>query len=103
MRSKWKGIYSDTIFFKTAKEVDYIESTNEEVGHIDFFLWTRRSTLLYRFRGITVNVYNGKNFLSVKIKKQMEGHKLGEFATTKITGQNMHTRNIGKKKKKRKK
>ena len=103
MRSKWKGIFTDSIFYKTSKDVDSIEASNEEVGHIDFFLWTRRSTVLYRFRGITVNVYNGKNFLSVKMKKQMEGHKLGEFAMTKIMGQNMHSRNIGKKKKKRKK
>ena len=44
--------------------------------------WSRRSTILPEFIGITFAVHNGKKFHPVYITEQMVGHKLGEFALT---------------------
>ncbi len=44
--------------------------------------WSRRSTILPQFVGLTFGVYNGKKFIPVLVSDQMIGHKLGEFAPT---------------------
>ena len=44
--------------------------------------WSRRSTILPDFIGITIAVHNGKQHVPVYITDQMVGHKLGEFALT---------------------
>jgi small subunit ribosomal protein S19 len=44
--------------------------------------WSRRSTILPQFVGLTFNVYNGKKFIPVSVSEEMVGHKLGEFAPT---------------------
>ena len=44
--------------------------------------WSRRSTILPEFIGLTVAVHNGKQHVPVLISDQMIGHKLGEFAAT---------------------
>mgnify|MGYP003310506272 CR=1 FL=1 len=44
--------------------------------------WSRRSTILPQFVGITFNVYNGKKFIPVNVTEDMVGHKLGEFSHT---------------------
>ncbi len=44
--------------------------------------WSRRSTILPEFVGMTFAVHNGKKFLPVFISEDMVGHKLGEFAPT---------------------
>ena len=44
--------------------------------------WSRRSTILPEFVGMTFAVHNGKKFLPVFITEDMVGHKLGEFAPT---------------------
>ncbi len=44
--------------------------------------WSRRSTILPEFVGLTVAVHNGKKFIPVFITENMVGHKLGEFAPT---------------------
>jgi small subunit ribosomal protein S19 len=44
--------------------------------------WSRRSTILPEFVGLTFAVHNGKKFLPVFITEDMVGHKLGEFAPT---------------------
>ncbi len=46
--------------------------------------WSRRSTILPDFVGITVSIYNGKKFIPVFITENMVGHKLGEFSPTRI-------------------
>ncbi len=42
--------------------------------------WSRRSTILPEFVGVTFAVHNGKNFIPVYVSENMVGHKLGEFA-----------------------
>nr|NP_689362.1 ribosomal protein S19 [Chaetosphaeridium globosum]AAM96623.1 ribosomal protein S19 [Chaetosphaeridium globosum] len=45
-------------------------------------IWSRRSCILPQFVGNIVSVYNGKNFVNLKITDEMVGHKYGEFAST---------------------
>jgi len=44
--------------------------------------WSRRSTILPEFIGLTIAVHNGKQHVPVYINEDMVGHKLGEFALT---------------------
>lgn len=44
--------------------------------------WSRRSTIVPEFVGLTIAVHNGKKFIPVFISENMVGHKLGEFAPT---------------------
>jgi small subunit ribosomal protein S19 len=46
--------------------------------------WSRRSTIVPDFIGLTVAVHNGKQHIPVYITENMVGHKLGEFALTRI-------------------
>ena len=46
--------------------------------------WSRRSTILPEFVGLTFAVHNGRKFLPVFITEDMVGHKLGEFAPTRV-------------------
>ncbi len=44
--------------------------------------WSRRSTIMPQFVGLTFGVYNGHKFLPVLVTENMIGHKFGEFAPT---------------------
>jgi small subunit ribosomal protein S19 len=44
--------------------------------------WSRRSTIVPEFVGLTIAVHNGRKFIPVYITENMIGHKLGEFAPT---------------------
>jgi small subunit ribosomal protein S19 len=44
--------------------------------------WSRRSTVLPEFVGLTFAVHNGNKFIPVYVSENMVGHKLGEFAPT---------------------
>ena len=44
--------------------------------------WSRRSTIIPEFIGVTFAVHNGKKFIPVFVSEEMVGHKLGEFAPT---------------------
>jgi small subunit ribosomal protein S19 len=44
--------------------------------------WSRRSTIIPQFVGLTFGVYNGKKFVPVSVSENMVGHKLGEFSPT---------------------
>jgi small subunit ribosomal protein S19 len=44
--------------------------------------WSRRTTILPQFVGLTFGVYNGNKFLPVSVTENMIGHKFGEFAPT---------------------
>jgi small subunit ribosomal protein S19 len=46
--------------------------------------WSRRSTIIPEFVGHTIAVHNGNKFIPVYISENMVGHKLGEFAPTRI-------------------
>ncbi len=46
--------------------------------------WSRRSTITPDFIGHSFNVHNGKAFVTVYVTENMVGHKLGEFALTRV-------------------
>ena len=75
-RSVWKGPFVDSYVLKKAEKSR--ESGKNEVIKI----WSRRSTILPQFVGLTFNVYNGHKFIPVSVSEEMVGHKLGEFAPT---------------------
>ena len=75
-RSVWKGPFVDGYLLKKAEKA--AASQRNDVVKI----WSRRSTILPQFVGITFGVYNGKKFIPVSVSEDMVGHKLGEFAPT---------------------
>ena len=75
-RSVWKGPFVDLHLLKKAESA---QDTNAR-GAIK--TWSRRSTILPQFVGLTFNVYNGQKFIPVSVNEDMVGHKLGEFAPT---------------------
>ena len=75
-RSVWKGPFVDGYLLKKAEEA-------QQSGRKDVIrTWSRRSTILPQFVGLTFGVYNGHKFIPVLINESMVGHKLGEFAPT---------------------
>jgi len=77
-RSVWKGPFVDMTLIKKAEKVS--ESGRKEV----IKTWSRRSTILPQFVGLTFGVYNGKKFIPVLVSENMVGHKLGEFSPTRV-------------------
>ena len=75
-RSVWKGPFVDLHLLKKAESA---QDTNAR-GAIK--TWSRRSTILPQFVGLTFSVYNGHKFIPVSVNEDMVGHKLGEFAPT---------------------
>lgn len=75
-RSVWKGPFLDGYLLKKAKKVH--ESGRNEI----IKTWSRRSTIIPNFVGLTFAVYNGKKFIPVFVTEDMVGHKLGEFSPT---------------------
>ena len=47
-------------------------------------IWSRRSTILPQFVGLTFGVYNGQKHIPVSVSEDMIGHKFGEFAPTRV-------------------
>ena len=75
-RSVWKGPFVDSYILKKAEAA-------RASGRKDVIkTWSRRSTILPQFVGLTFNVYNGRKFVPVSVNEDMVGMKLGEFAPT---------------------
>jgi small subunit ribosomal protein S19 len=75
-RSVWKGPFVDGYLLKKA-EAARGSSRNEIIK-----IWSRRSTILPQFVGLTFGVYNGQKHIPVYVSEEMVGHKLGEFSPT---------------------
>jgi small subunit ribosomal protein S19 len=75
-RSIKKGPFVDEHLMKKA------ESALETQSRKIIKTWSRRSTVLPQFVGLTFAVHNGRKFLPVFVTEDMVGHKLGEFAPT---------------------
>jgi small subunit ribosomal protein S19 len=73
-RSVWKGPFVDGYLLKKAQ-------TAQDSGRKDVIkTWSRRSTILPQFIGLTFGVYNGNKFIPVLVTEDMVGQKFGEFA-----------------------
>jgi small subunit ribosomal protein S19 len=77
-RSVWKGPFFDGYLLRKAERSR--DSGRNEVIKI----WSRRSTVLPQFVGLTFGVYNGQKHVPVLVSEDMIGHKFGEFAPTRI-------------------
>src|SRR3546814_2409331 len=77
-RSVWKGPFVDLHLLKKA------ETAQEGSSSAPIKTWSRRSTILPQFVGLTFNVYNGRKFVPVSVNEDMVGMKLGEFAPTRF-------------------
>lgn len=75
-RSVWKGPFVDGFLLKKAETVR--ESGRKEV----IKTWSRRSTIMPQFVGLTFGVHNGQKFIPVHVTEDMIGHKFGEFSLT---------------------
>ena len=75
-RSVWKGPFVDGYLLKKA---DALHNS----GRKDVIkTWSRRSTIMPQFVGLTFGVYNGQKHVPVIVTEEMVGHKFGEFAPT---------------------
>jgi small subunit ribosomal protein S19 len=75
-RSVWKGPFVDGYLLKKA-EVARASGRNDVIK-----IWSRRSTVLPQFVGLTFGVYNGTKHIPVNVSEEMVGMKFGEFAPT---------------------
>ena len=75
-RSIKKGPFIDAHLLK---RVDVARATNDKRP---IKTWSRRSTILPDFVGLTIAVHNGKQHIPVYVSENMVGQKLGEFALT---------------------
>ena len=75
-RSAWKGPFVDGYLIKKADVV-------RDSGRNDVIkTWSRRSTIMPQFVGLTFGVYNGKKHIPVMISEDMIGQKFGEYSPT---------------------
>ena len=77
-RSIKKGPFLDD---HLRKKIDVLNSTREKKV---VKTWSRRSTIIPDMVGHTIAVHNGRKFIPVYVAENMVGHKLGEFAPTRI-------------------
>jgi small subunit ribosomal protein S19 len=75
-RSAKKGPFCDLHLLKKV-EVALINKDKKPIK-----TWSRRSTILPEFIGLTIAVHNGRQHMPIYISENMVGHKLGEFALT---------------------
>lgn len=75
-RSSKKGPFVDAHLIK---KVDTVRATSDKRP---IKTWSRRSTILPDFVGLTFAVHNGKQHIPVYVSDNMVGHKLGEFSLT---------------------
>jgi small subunit ribosomal protein S19 len=75
-RSVWKGPFVDGYLIKKAENMS--KSGKNQI----IKTWSRRSTIIPKFVGVTFGVYNGHKFIPVLVKEEMVGYKLGEFSPT---------------------
>jgi small subunit ribosomal protein S19 len=77
-RSLKKGPHVDEKLLKKVQKQKAVGS------HEPIKTWSRSSTIVPDFVGHTFNVHNGKTFVKVFVSEEMVGHRLGEFAPTRV-------------------
>ena len=73
-RSVWKGPFVDGYLLKKA------DNARTGGSSAVIKIWSRRSTILPQFVGLTFGVHNGQKHIPVLVTEDMVGHKFGEFA-----------------------
>ena len=75
-RAVWKGPFVEEGLIKK------VEKQKNETNKKPIKTWSRKSTIIPDFVGISFLIHNGKKFIPITISEDMVGHKLGEFAPT---------------------
>ena len=75
-RAIWKGPFVEESLIKK------VEKQKNETNKKPIKTWSRKSTIIPEFVGLSFLIYNGKKFIQLTISEDMVGHKLGEFAPT---------------------
>ena len=75
-RAIWKGPFVEESLMKK------VEKYKTDSKKIPIKKWSRKSTIIPDFVGVSFLIYNGKKFIPITISEDMVGHKLGEFAPT---------------------
>jgi small subunit ribosomal protein S19 len=75
-RAVWKGPFVEESLIKK------VEKQKKDHKKIPIKTWSRKSTIIPEFIGVSFLIYNGKKFIPVTISEDMVGHKLGEFSPT---------------------
>ena len=75
-RAVWKGPFVDQNLIKK------VEKQKNESNRKPIKTWSRNSTIIPDFVGVSFLIHHGKKFISITISEDMVGHKLGEFSPT---------------------
>ena len=75
-RSIWKGPFVDASLLKK------VEKSKAQNKPMPIKTWSRKSTIIPDFVGLSFLIYNGKKFIPLTVSEDMVGHKFGEFAPT---------------------
>ena len=75
-RSVWKGPLVEESLIKK------VDKQKKETNKKPIKTWSRKSTIIPDFVGISFLIYNGKKFIPLTVSEDMVGHKFGEFAPT---------------------
>jgi small subunit ribosomal protein S19 len=75
-RSVWKGPFVEESLIKK------VEKQKLDPKKMPIKTWSRKSTIIPEFIGVSFLIYNGRKFIPVTISEDMVGHKLGEFSPT---------------------
>ena len=75
-RAVWKGPFVEESLIKK------VEKQKNETNRKPIKTWSRKSTIIPDFVGVSFLIYNGRKFIPITISEDMVGHKLGEFVPT---------------------
>ena len=75
-RAVWKGPFVEESLIKK------VEKLKNETVKKPIKTWSRKSTIIPDFVGVSFLIYNGKKFIPITVSEDMVGHKLGEFSPT---------------------
>ena len=75
-RSIWKGPFVEESVIKK------VDRQKNDTNKRPIKIWSRKSTIIPDFVGISFLIYNGKKFIPITVSEDMVGHKFGEFAPT---------------------
>ena len=75
-RSVWKGPFVEESLIKKVEKQKF-DTIKKPIK-----TWSRKSTIIPEFVGVSFLIYNGKKFIPITISEDMVGHKFGEFAPT---------------------
>ena len=75
-RAVWKGPFVEESLIKK------VEKQKNQTNKKPIKTWSRKSTIIPDFVGVSFLIYNGKKFIAITVSEDMVGHKFGEFVPT---------------------